>query len=172
LFEIAWLVKKHKKTLECCGLRMLWATWLCFSFAKIWQQASIISLHKEGNFGIPFALISRQTSSKLQKGQRSSDPSIHPPTGRRRGYLILCGEDGDRGRIKGFHKLLHATDQRGAFLVACKVWDYQITFRFEERLLLLRETLLGAHSVLIYFETCSFPERISATLQQQRTDAK
>ncbi len=78
-------------------------------------------------FRYPFAFISRQTSSKLQKGQRSSDPSMHPPPGRRRGYLILCGEDRDGGRIKGFHKLLHATDQRGAFLVACKVWDYQIT---------------------------------------------
>jgi hypothetical protein len=39
-----------------------------------------------------------------------------------------------------------------------------LTFRFEERLLLLRETLLGAHSVLIYSETCLFQERISATL--------
>lgn len=85
LFEIAWLVKtKHKKTLECCGLRMLWATCLCSSFAKIWQQASIISLHKEGNFGIPLPSFQNKQVANCKRGREAV---IHP--------CILLREEGE-----------------------------------------------------------------------------
>jgi hypothetical protein len=46
-----------------------------FSFAKIWQQASIISLHKEGNFGIPLPSFQDKQVANCKRGREAV---IHP----------------------------------------------------------------------------------------------
>jgi hypothetical protein len=46
-----------------------------FSFAKIWQQASIISLHKEGTFGIPLPSFQDKQVANCKRGREAV---IHP----------------------------------------------------------------------------------------------